>query len=68
MPTESLIEPTPSLLLTARDVQSLLKIGRQKLWEMTNAGTLPCVRIDRAVRYRRETIEQWIASREGTKR
>ena len=37
-----------------------LAIGKRKLWELTNAKRIPCVRIDRSVRYRRDDLERWI--------
>ena len=55
-PTPSITKPeAPAaglpLLLTFRDACCALALGRRKLWELTNTGELPCVRIGRAVRY-----------------
>ncbi len=47
-------------LLKAPEAARLLAIGTRKLWELTNSKRIPCVRIDRAVRYRLSDLEQWI--------
>ena len=47
-------------LLKAPEAARLLAIGTRKLWELTNSKRIPCVRIDRAVRYRLSDLERWI--------
>lgn len=42
---------SPQSLLRARDAAQLLAISPRKLWELTNRGLIPCVKIDRSVRY-----------------
>jgi len=37
-----------------------LAISSRKLWSMTNAGDIPCVRFGRAVRYDPADLRQWI--------
>ncbi len=50
-------------LLNARDACRALAIGRRKLWELTNTGELPCVRIGRAVRYDPRDLAAFIEKR-----
>lgn len=51
---------TPVLLLNATEAADALSIGTRKLWELTNCGDIPCVRIGRAVRYDPEDLKSWI--------
>ena len=56
-------------LLTARDVASWLKVSLQTVYAMTERGDLPCVPMGkkgrgRALRYRRASLERWVALRE----
>jgi excisionase family DNA binding protein len=39
------------LLLAPPEAAKALAIGQRKLWELTNRGIIPAVRIGRAVRY-----------------
>ena len=49
------------LLLRAADAAEALGLGTRKLWELTNRGIIPCVRIDsRAVRYVVADLERWV--------
>jgi excisionase family DNA binding protein len=48
-------------LLRPEDVQSILRIGRSKVYEMIAHGELPVVRIGRAVRIPRDELERWVA-------
>jgi predicted DNA-binding transcriptional regulator AlpA len=60
-----------ALLLSASQAARLLGIGRKTLWNHTAkpgepvGDKIPAVRIGRVVRYRRATLERWIAEREG---
>ena len=56
--------PLPALL-TPEEAGRTLAIGRRKLWELTNCGELPCVRIGRAVRYDPEDLRAWIERRKS---
>jgi excisionase family DNA binding protein len=60
-------DPQPaSLLVKAPEASRMLCISERKLWAMTNAGEIPCVRIGAAVRYSRASLESWIAEQEST--
>ena len=54
-PTEPL-----KLLWTCREAAKALGISERKLWDVTNQGAIPCVRIGRAVRYDPADIRAWI--------
>ena len=47
-------------LLTAREVQQLLAIGRSKAYDMIAKGELPTLRIGRIVRVPRRDLFRWI--------
>ena len=45
------------LLLTPREVCSLLRIGRTTLWELRRRGLLRAIYVGRSPRFRREDVE-----------
>ncbi len=51
-------------ILTSREAQALLKIGRTKLWELTKSNVIPAYRIGvgkRAqLRYKRSELLAWL--------
>ncbi len=51
-------------ILTAREAQSFLKIGRTKLWDLTRRSQLPAYRVgpgDRSsLRYKRSELLEWL--------
>ncbi|MFN8560023.1 MAG: helix-turn-helix domain-containing protein [Dehalococcoidia bacterium] len=53
-----------SMLLTVKDVQEATCLGRTKVYELIREGELPVVRIGRAVRIHRQSLERWITQRE----
>lgn len=56
-------------LLTADDVAAVLGVPRTFVYALSRRGVLPTVRLgERYVRYRAETIAEWIAGQETTKR
>lgn len=50
-------------LLRVEEAAKVLGIGRTKAYEMIAAGELPVVRIRRAVRVPRKSLDDWISSR-----
>jgi hypothetical protein len=40
-------------------------VSERKLWSLTKSGEIPCVRIDRAVRYDPADLRAWIAKKKG---
>jgi excisionase family DNA binding protein len=53
------------MLLRPREAAKLLAISPRKLWELTSTKEIPVVRIGRSLRYPREALRGWIASRQG---
>lgn len=53
------------MLLRPREAAKLLAISPRKLWELTNTKEVPVVRIGRSLRYPREALRGWVASRQG---
>ena len=47
-------------LIRPADAAHALAISTRKLWAMTNAGEIPCVRFGRAVRYDPEDLREII--------
>jgi excisionase family DNA binding protein len=51
-------------ILTSKEAQRLLKIGRTKLWALTKDGSLPAYRIGdgktSALRYKKTELIQWL--------
>ena len=58
-----LLAPVPRVLLTPEEAAKAMSISTRKLWELTNAGELPAVRIDRAVRYDVADLRAWAESK-----
>ena len=58
------MEKTVDEILTSREAQKLLKIGRTKLWSLTKSGNLPAYRIGQgktsALRYKRLELMKWL--------
>lgn len=57
--------PTERLLLTAEQAAKALALSPRKLWSLTAGGEIPCVRIDRSVRYAPADLRAWIESKKG---
>lgn len=54
-------------LLTAEDVAALLGMGTDWIYTQVRADRIPHVRLGRYVRFRAESIEQWIVELERAK-
>jgi excisionase family DNA binding protein len=56
--------PTPDEILTSREAQQLLKIGRTKLWELTRTNEIPAHRLGNGkrseLRYKRSELLAWL--------
>ncbi len=53
------------LLLRAEEAARLLGLGRSKVFEMLASGELPAVRVGRAVRVSRASLERWVRDQTG---
>jgi len=51
-------------ILTTREAQDLLKIGRTKLWELTRKNLIPAYRVGQgrtsSLRYKRSELLAWL--------
>ena len=59
-PTEKEVATAEPLLWTPAEVARSLAISPRKLWAMTAASEIPCVRLGRAVRYDPADLRDWI--------
>lgn len=51
------------LLLTVRDVEQQLQLGRTRTYELLRSGEIPVIRIGRVLRVPRDALLQWIDAR-----
>jgi excisionase family DNA binding protein len=56
------LAPIARLLLTPREAAAALRISPRLLWSLTRDGTIPCVRLRRAVRYSPAALQAWLAA------
>jgi excisionase family DNA binding protein len=52
-------------LLKPKEAAQSLAISERTLWQLTNQGDLPCVRIGRSVRYDPADLACWIQQRKS---
>lgn len=70
--TPPIIAPVPTsatgsavrepMLLTVRDVEAELQLGRTRTYELLRSGELPVIRLGRALRVPRHALRRWIDS------
>lgn len=53
------------LALRPKDAARALGIGQRKLWELTKAGAIPCVRIGACVLYPTDELRAWLSAQAG---
>jgi excisionase family DNA binding protein len=58
------VQTNPSIL-KADEAAAFLRISPRTLWTLTNALEIPHVRLGRAVRYRRASLEEWMEVQES---
>ncbi len=60
----TLVDLSDDEILTAREAQKFLKIGRTKLWELTRRSEIPAYRVGpgsrASLRYMRTELLQWL--------
>ncbi len=49
------------LALRPKEAAKALGLGARKLWELTNRGLIPHVRLDKAILYPVEAINKWLS-------
>jgi excisionase family DNA binding protein len=52
---------TAPMLLTVRQVEAALQLGRTRTYELLRSGQLPMLRVGRLIRVSRVALEEWIA-------
>jgi excisionase family DNA binding protein len=57
---------TPSRLLTAAEVASMLRVPKSWVYEQARSGALPTVTLGRYRRFREESIREWVGEHEVT--
>jgi excisionase family DNA binding protein len=65
-PNQDSAEPVPRLdtpLLTPGDGAELLTVKPSWIYEAVRAGTVPCLRIGRHIRFTRPKLEDWLRGR-----
>jgi len=55
--------PRPEPLWTVRDMQSLLRLGRNTVYDLATRGVLPSIRIGSRVRFEPVKIRAWLEAR-----
>jgi excisionase family DNA binding protein len=48
------------MLLTVREVEVALQLGRTRTYELLRSGQLPMLRVGRLIRVSRVALEEWI--------
>jgi excisionase family DNA binding protein len=51
---------TLPLLLTAKEVEATLHLGRTRTYALLRSGELPVLRVGRAIRVPRIALERWV--------
>lgn len=64
--TEPTINPNgdpPRLALRPKDAARALGIGERLLWSLTNQGSIPHVKLGRAILYPTDQLRAWLAEK-----
>ncbi len=56
----------PAELLTAKQLQTILRVDRTTIYRMADAGRLPGLKVGNQWRFPRQQIEAWLQSQSGT--
>jgi excisionase family DNA binding protein len=52
-----------AMLLTPREVEAELRLGRTRTYQLLRSGEIPSLRVGRAIRVSRAALELWISDR-----
>lgn len=47
-------------ILTQKDIQEILKIGRDKVYKLLKHGDIPSIQIGKSYRVSRKAFEEWL--------
>ena len=53
------------MLLTVRDVEAELQLGRTRTYELLRSGEVPVIRVGRVLRVPRDALRRWIENQTG---
>jgi hypothetical protein len=53
--------PTPVLALRPKQAAKALSLGVRKLWELTNRGEIPHIKLDKVILYPVDALRDWLA-------
>ncbi len=59
---------TPCLAMRPREAAKALGISERLLWEWTDRGVVPHMRLGKAILYPVDTLREWLGKQAGTKR
>jgi excisionase family DNA binding protein len=65
-PNNSVMPAEDKMLLTVGETAKVRSISERTLFKLTATGQLPCVKLDRLVRYNLDTLHEWIEQNEST--
>jgi len=61
MPVDILPASTRApMLLTVRDLEAELQLGRTRTYELLRSGSIPVIRVGRALRVPRDALRRWV--------
>jgi excisionase family DNA binding protein len=60
-PPAPMSSPAEPMLLTVRQVEATLQLGRTRTYELLRSGEIPVRRIGRLIRVSRSALEEWAA-------
>ena len=59
------MDETPGEVLTIQELSVYLKISKSTLYKLVREGKLPCQKVGRHWRFRKEAIDRWLENRPG---
>jgi excisionase family DNA binding protein len=62
-PNDNHVPPLDTPLLTPAEAAQLLALRPSWIYEAVRTGTLPCLRLDRHIRFTRPMLEDWLRGR-----
>ena len=54
------MEERPASVMTIEELSDYLKISRSTLYKLAQEGKLPCQKVGRHWRFRKEAIDRWL--------
>ncbi|MFZ5921740.1 MAG: helix-turn-helix domain-containing protein [Chloroflexota bacterium] len=48
------------IIMTVRDVAEYLRLSEAKVYRLANLGQIPCMRIGKTWRFRKDLLDHWI--------